>query len=291
MHAQTTDLDMEVTITHNLRDRAEVRELWDRRLIALDWGRKGPNPGMYSGAARSNVELFHEMTCRGAAVIGAYKGAVPKRSDRIIGWVQPGTKFADLNGLLCLPLAETQVVDASASFLGNLVPRQCTVQQCHARSRGRLAALVRRRPLPRSVWSLHHRDAEWLVTNYLMTAGLCECVWSGGRSYEDIDHAGVGTAGDEVLAQTTVSVPLVAKKAARLLDLRRAGRTLYLFAPADGAAACPPGIKFVSLESVFDRLDASRGGRWLIDRMLSACHPSTPSENHDEIRRGAGADP
>jgi hypothetical protein len=182
------------------------------------------------------------------------------------------------------------LADASASFLGNLVPRQCTVQQCHARARGRLAALVRGQPLPRSVWSLHHMDAEWLVSNYLTTTGLCECVWSGGRSYEDIDHAGVGPAGDEVLAQTTVSLSLAARKAARLLDLRRAGRSLYLFAPAGGAAACPPGVTFVPLESVFDRLDGSPAGRWLIDRMLSACHPTTPSENDGEIRRGAVGD-
>lgn len=265
---------MEVTITHNLRDRTEVRELWNRRLIALDWGQKGPDPGNYTGAARANVELFHEMARRGAAVVGAYKGAAPRRSDRLIGSVEPGSKFADLNGLLCLPLVGARIVDASASFLGNLVPRQCTVQQCHARSRGRLAALVSGKPLPRGVWALHHLDAEWLVTNYLTTAGLCACVWSGGRSYENIDHAGVSSGDDELLAQTTVSVSLVAKKASRLLELALPGRSLYLFAPAEGAAACPPGIKFVSLESIFDYLNSLRAGKWLIDRMFSAAHSS-----------------
>jgi hypothetical protein len=69
--------DLEVTITHNLRDRAEVRELWRRRQIALDWGRKGPEPEKYTGVARANVELFHEMARRGAAVVAAYKGATP----------------------------------------------------------------------------------------------------------------------------------------------------------------------------------------------------------------------
>ena len=41
---------LEVTITHNLPDAAEVNELFGRKLIALDWGRKGSNPSDYAGA-------------------------------------------------------------------------------------------------------------------------------------------------------------------------------------------------------------------------------------------------
>jgi hypothetical protein len=117
---------------------------------------------------------------------------------------------------------------------------------------------------------MHHLDVEWLVTNYLVSTGLCACVWSGGRSYEDIDHAGVNVVGAELLAQTTVGASLVKKKAARLLELMHPGRSLYMFAPAKGAASCPRGVTFVSLETVFDTLESSRAGRWLIDRMLLA---------------------
>jgi hypothetical protein len=41
----------------------------------------------------------------GAAVIAAYKGATAKQSDRVVGWVAPGTKWKRVNGLLCLPLS------------------------------------------------------------------------------------------------------------------------------------------------------------------------------------------
>ena len=40
---------LEVTITHNIGNNANVTGLFKRRLIALDWGRKGPNPDAYTG--------------------------------------------------------------------------------------------------------------------------------------------------------------------------------------------------------------------------------------------------
>ena len=65
---------LEVTITHNLADATEVAELFRQRLIALDWGRKGPNPNEYTGRGYTDVTLFHTMRQHGAAVIAAYKG-------------------------------------------------------------------------------------------------------------------------------------------------------------------------------------------------------------------------
>jgi hypothetical protein len=114
---------LEVTITHNLRDAAEVSQLFARRLIALDWDRKGPDPNAYTGRARTDVKLFNKMKTYGAAVVAAYKGATPNRSDRVAGWVEAGTRFVRLNGLLCLPLSKIQIVDSSISYIGNLAPR------------------------------------------------------------------------------------------------------------------------------------------------------------------------
>ena len=34
----------------------------------------------------------------GATVIAAYKGATAKQSDRVVGWVAPGTKWKRVNG-------------------------------------------------------------------------------------------------------------------------------------------------------------------------------------------------
>jgi len=158
------------------------------------------------------------MRTEGAAVLAAYKGVTEKRGERLIGWVAAGAEFVmDVNGLLGLPLTNARVVDSSTNFLGNLAPRSCTLQPCHRRARGRLAALVLGAELPRSVWTLHHLDVEWLVTNYLTSTEGCSTVWSGGRSFENVDHVGRRSNGSEVLAQTTVSQRSVSKKANRLL--------------------------------------------------------------------------
>jgi len=259
---------LEVTITHNLPDATEVTELFRRRLIALDWGRKGPDPNAYTGRAYTDVNLFHTMRHNGAAVIAAYKKATANSSDRLVGFVEPGAEFERVNGLLCLPLSKAQVVDSSINFLGNLAPRQCTVQRCGNRAKGRLAALVLGEISPRTVWSLHHHDVEWLVTNYLIATRICECVWSGVRAFEDIDHAGWTLDGRELLAQTTVSANLVGTKAAKLLSLAGDNRVLHFFGPAGSAAQCPAGIAYHSIETVFSDLDRTAGGQWLINRML-----------------------
>lgn len=259
---------LEVTITHSLPDATEVTELFRRRLIALDWGRKGPDPNAYTGRAYTDVNLFHTMRHNGAAVIAAYKKATANSSDRLVGFVEPGAEFERVNGLLCLPLSKAQVVDSSINFLGNLAPRQCTVQRCGNRAKGRLAALVLGEISPRTVWSLHHHDVEWLVTNYLIATRICECVWSGVRAFEDIDHAGWTLDGRELLAQTTVSANLVGTKAAKLLSLAGDNRVLHFFGPAGSAAQCPAGIAYHSIETVFSDLDRTAGGQWLINRML-----------------------
>ncbi len=162
----------------------------------------------------------------GAAVIAAYKGATDNRSHRLVGWVEPGGRFKRLNGLLCLSLSKAKVVDASISYLGNLAPRSCTVQTCHNRAKGRLISLVLGTKTARSVGSLHYMDVEWLVTNFLLSQRICASVWSGGRSYENIDHAGYASSGREILAQTTVSTGFVGKKASRLLELQSPRRAL-----------------------------------------------------------------
>jgi hypothetical protein len=269
-----TDL-LEVTITHNLDNDAEVAELFRRKLIALDWGRKGPDPRKYSGRANTDVKLFNKMRENGAAVIAAYKNATDSRSRRLVGLVKRGATFTRVNGLLCLPLSKVQNIDSSISFLGNLVPRSCTVQSCHNRSKGRLAALVRGKALARSVLSLHHYDVEWLVTNYLMVTRMCECVWSGGRSYQNIDHAGFMPGGRELLAQTTISADFVQKKAKQLLSLAGANRELHFFGLGASESQCPKGIIYHSLEKIFSELEQMHGGEWLINRMLSATTRAT----------------
>lgn len=274
---------LEVTITHNLSDAVEVKELFQRQWIALDWGRNGSDPNAYTGNARTHVNLFHTMRENGAAVIATYKKATTDNpSRRLVGLVATGVQFEYLNihnapdhGLLCLPLSKVTYVDASHGFFGNLPPRRCTVQQCSTRARGLLAKYANGIPLPRSVYALHYHDVEWLVTNYLMTKRMCTCVWSGGRSYEGIDHAGWMPDGRELLAQTTISADLVRDKATRLKSFASAGRELYFFGLKASESQCPEGVNYFPIETVFSELDNTDGGRWLINRMLPSLFSST----------------
>ena len=266
---------LEITITHNLTDATEVRELFRRRLIALDWDRKGPDPNAYAGRAKIDVRLFHTMRENGAAVIAAYKTATARPSDRLLGRVRKGASFKRVNGLLCLPLTATQVVDSSKGFLGNLAPRGCTVQTCGNRAKGRLAAMVLGQNSPRTIGALHPLDVEWLITNYLMVTRMCECVWSGSRSYEAVDHAGRTPDGRELLAQTTVSASLVGTKAAKLLTFASDDRVLHFFGPAGSTNQCPGEIVYHAIEDVFLELDSLPSGRWLINRMLVSLPSAT----------------
>jgi len=271
---------LEVTITHNLDDASEVVELYRRHWIALDWGRKGSDASEYTGRAKTDVQLFNKIRREGAAVIAAYKKATKScPSRRLVGLVNPGAAFEDLNGLLCLPLTAVQTLDSSRGFLGNLAPRQCTVQPCGKRALGKLANLVRGIASAPDIGMLHHHDVEWLVTNFLIVTGLCDCVWSGGRSYEDIDHAGWTPDGRELLAQTTISAARVRTKAERLLQLASDDRKLYLFAPATSASACPDDITFVGIETLIPRLIQTASGQWLVSRMIGTGPSFSPHLN------------
>lgn len=265
---------LEVTITHNLEDPSETRQLLKRRLIAIDYGRKwketGTDPKRFKGQSSKALRLFEKMRLVGAAVLAAYKGSMDKPEHRLVGVVAPDSEYQHFRGLLCLKLKKHQVVDVSTNFMGNLTPRQCTIQSCEKRAKGRLIQIAMGTPMNRDIGRLHFHDVENLVHNYLITSGLCEVVWTGGRCFENIDHAGVDRRGREVLAQTTVSsgADLVEKKAVGLLELKQPKRTLIFFGPASAKSSCPKGIKYVEIEKVFGELDRSRSGRWLIDRMI-----------------------
>lgn len=281
---------LEVTITHKLKDPAEVLALFEAGLIALDFGRKGPDLASYvKPKARQSVQLFHRMREEGAAVIAAYKGATDKGNERLIGWVEPGTGFERLNGLLCLRLTRARIVDAAANFLGNLPPRQCTLQRCHKRAKGKLAAMVLGTTMRRDVSSLHHRDVEWLVTNFLVTSGHCRTIWSGARSFENVDHVGYIADGKVLLAQTTVSRGMVGKKVARLRQLASDAHELWFFGPESTRSQCQPGVRFEAIEGVFAALEKQPHGRWLIDTMLGTAPGSPPRRSSGGDRRAAGA--
>jgi hypothetical protein len=224
MHPLQKSDVLEVTITHNLGNEAEVSELFDRQFIALNWGRRGPNPAAYTHRrAKMDVKLFHEMRRNGAAVIAAYKGATAKQSDRLVGWVAPRSNWRRVNGLLCLPLSKARVVDSSRSFLGNLAPRLCTVQTCHNRAMGRLADFVLRRKAIRSVLSLHHHDVEWLVTNFLFSQRLCGSVWSGSRSTRALTTRDMGRRAEKCWPKLPFRGNLLAR---RLLDCSNSRREI-----------------------------------------------------------------
>lgn len=144
------------------------------------------------------------------------------------------------------------------------------MQPCHKRAKGKLLALVLGSLTIRDATSLHHHDVEWLVTNFLMIKGFCSTIWTGGRSFENIDHAGCSSSGKVLLAQTTVSSGMVGKKAARLRELAAPDRELFMFGPESAREQCPPEIHFFAIEDVFAALDSVQHGQWLIDAMLGS---------------------
>jgi len=265
---------LEVTITHNLRNPTDVEELLLRRWIAIDfggnWEERSKDPSEHTGRVCTDLTLFLNMKKFGAAVIAAYKGATSNKSERLVGRVKQGAEFTYLNGLLCLPLSDVTRRSAATSFLGNLAPRHCTMQPCADRAKGRLAALVNGIPLKRSFESLHHRDVEWLVTHYLVHIRRCRAVWSGGKSFESVDHIAWSESGDDVLAQTTISESLktVQHKADLLLNVSSASCERLMFCPGSTHKDVRKGLEYISVEEVFAELDKTPEGRWLIDRML-----------------------
>ena len=260
---------LEITITHNLRDQAEVRELFERRLIALDFNRHGPDPAAYeSRTARQSVELFHEIAVEGAAVIAAYKSAMHRKADRLIGEVPPASEFIRLNGLLCLPLSLARVVDSSRNFLANLPPRQCTIQKCHSRAQGRLLGMVRGKSLPRDVGSLHHADVEVVVDRYAREFLDVVESWTASRVQQGIDHLFVLENGEEAFAQTTISRNLVEKKSEILIEQVGKEHQLWFFGPESERNRTAAAVQYFSIEDAFHSLDTLPSGRWLIDRML-----------------------
>jgi len=261
---------LEITITHNLNDTKEVAELFQRQWIGLSWDRLGSNPEDYSiPRAKQDVRLFNEMQIKGAAVIASYRKAAPS-GKRLVGKVEPGIRFENYNGMLCLPLSNVQMIDSSKGFFGNLPPRQCTVQPCGERARGRLAAYVLGEQQELSIDLLHHLDIEWLVTNYLLLEKICECMWSGGRSYEDIDHQGYTKDGKELFAQTTIShsKDTVRNKIDILKKHASNSRILYFFGPKDAAPTTLEDVIYVAIEDVFSAINQTQAGKWLISRML-----------------------
>ena len=77
---------LEFTITHKLSNQTEIKELFEKGWVALDFGRKGPDLKAYTGrGARHAVGLFHKIQEQGASVIAAYKGATRNRAERLLG--------------------------------------------------------------------------------------------------------------------------------------------------------------------------------------------------------------
>lgn len=255
----------------DMMTRTESLQLRENRWLGTGTEGFGADPLRYpAGNHRRQVELFNKMATDGAAVVAGY----PKLGFdyvRVVGVVKCQEIFRHVR-LICLRLCESQLFDATASFLGNLQPVKCTLQDCSNRSVEKLALLASRSPIERSVKSMHNRDVEWLSLNYLLMENVCTTIWSGGKAYPHVDHIGWTTNGREVLTQTTVSndLAIAEQKCARLLELLTPHRDLVFCAPRVVGAACPSTIRFIAIEDAFNALDQTIAGRLMIDRTLSA---------------------
>ncbi|MFH1467872.1 MAG: hypothetical protein ABIO70_26035 [Pseudomonadota bacterium] len=299
-----SDKRLEVTITHNFADSDHpseqdlelTRRLFQNGMIGFRWYKeKGPPPkelikaqgkaarqALWARYKRSSnswqTEYLFDLVEHGGAVMGTYKGAADPKTHRLVGLVQQGQGFkierptgpSDLHDLLCLKLHRAAIYDSSQSFLGNLVPRGCTIQSCHKRALGRLYALAAAEQIERDVRGLHHHDLEWLVTNYLLKRCGCSVVFGGSPSYEAVDHVGFDEHGNLVLAQTTLSNSFAAEKIGALAKYESA-RRLY-FGPAETLTTPQKGVELIAIEKAFSWADddGNPAGRAMISAMLGA---------------------
>ncbi len=271
---------LEITITHQFDAqgverllREEAIALREKRWIGTGAEGHGPDPARYAeGNHQRQIVLFNRINTEGAAVVAAYPGISAEHDRyRLVGIVRPNT-MSRHGRLICLPLTESHVYDASISFLGNLQPVQCTVQDCSKRSETRLATLASGKELPRSVASMHNKDVEWCCLNYMIAREECKTVWKGGHAFPRIDHVAWTADGHEILVQITVSKgkDVVRDKSTALAALTDPDRFLVMFAPAETRASCDKRVRFVPIEAAFDLLDGCASGKSFINRAVRA---------------------
>jgi hypothetical protein len=247
-----------------------------------------------SPSNRQQLRQLYEVAQEGSAMVAAYKVHAPEegptddhppRGVRLVGHVPANSSFQVLTDdqvpppgaenqctkVLHLKLHNAQLYSSTASFLGNLPPMRRSLQSCHRRALGRLAHLAGVGPKPLAGFgSLHNKDLEWVVHNWLVLTGMCTVLYAGSSSDEDVDHKGWDQHGGLVLGQTTRSEKHVPEKLQKLSEVASIGATRIFFCPKDAVPdQLPTGVLVEHLEDVYRYMSGHIAGRAMLESLLN----------------------
>lgn len=261
-----------VFIRHNCSSTPHVlRQLWERRLIALHYGDDfSTNPADYYPAGRKALERLWGY-CNEGAIVGADYRRLDG-SKMLVGFLEQGTQifseeFHDSRSgesfiYKVAALSNTvEVPYADYPLLVGIQPRQATLTGWPS-AKGALLAAVEGRSLPRKANSLHPSQLEVLCYEWLRSSGQLErLVLPIGRGLMDIDIFGIGRDGKRVIGQVTHSKNAadLSDKQSRLLGHARDTDSVYFFLPEDAPLVAGDGVELVTFRKVLDDLETDQG--------------------------------
>jgi hypothetical protein len=255
-----------IYVRHNLGVEREILQiLWDRALIALDFGEsESIDPGAYQGEGIAAMRRLNEYCRTGVLAAGYFHDLKP--TEILVGLVDPGSSITILR---CLSKRDgreriyktVQLRDARPmSFvdfplLCAIHPQRRTISSWPL-GQAVIEANYFRRPVPEDVRSLSDEQLEVLAFHYLQAKSLIQgLVAPIGRSLIDIDIAGIANDGARVFAQVTFATgeAKISDKAKRLAPYAAKKANCYFFGcrpPKD----LPSGVLFESIDNAFQYL-------------------------------------
>ena len=265
-----------IFIRHKLGCSDEIlEELRVSRLIAVHYADiDSADPEKYGRAGRIALTRLREC-CRTGAIVGATYPTRP--ADMIVGEIEPGStiepkqygehwyKVVQLGNVLEVSYRHYPVLAAIQPRLGTVTgwPAAADILQ----------AIVRQKPLDRSVQSLAPCQLEVICYEYLRAEKtLSALVLPIGGTMRDVDIWGIDENGERVVAQVTqTNDPTTIKsKMDALREHQGEGTKLIFFGP-ESCRVQDPDVRYVAVEDVFESMSGAEGEaihRKLIDVML-----------------------
>lgn len=271
-----------IFIRHKLSTTPAILDtLWREDLIAVHYiDDDSTDPKHYRAkgetTAANVLSRLHACLKTGAIVAASYRELKPAMLK--VGSIDPvrskirARRFQDSNrGELIYKIVNLVGVKninlSRYPVLTGIQPRGGTLTGWQSATRI-LESILRNKPLPLELASLHYAQLEVLCQEYLRETGqLRHLLTPIGRNMYEIDICGIAPDGALLLAQVTHtdSKDATADKARRLAAFAGPNRKLIYFGPS---AAHPQedGLKFISIEDVF--VGMMKKNRSLIARMI-----------------------
>jgi hypothetical protein len=252
-----------------------IDKLLSERLIAIHFANKrSTNPSDYNKAGKRALRFLWKR-CESGAIVGADYG-----ESMLVGEIKPKSKVR-LRIIKDKKRGEKLIFKTvklsrvkRISYLDyprlKIQPRQITVTGWPS-AEEYLERIIHNKPFPFNVSSLAPDQLEVMCYEYLKMRDVVEALLLPiGRQLRDIDIYGIGR-GRTVYAQVTHShkPDEISKKIERLYYYKSRTSTLIFFGPK-AQLKIYKGIKYISIEAVFDKLKSNRSSIYckMLKRML-----------------------